>query len=431
MRRRFAPRPFRQGETGIGASSAVESLSICYIIGTYPNVTTTFIDREIRVLRQWGLTVRLLAVRQPPAHSALSAEQRVYQRQVIYLLPISWPSFLWGNLRYLASRPLIYLDTMCYLVSRRHPDLRSRLWTLFHFAEGVYAAHLLRKEQIQHLHAHFLDRAATIALVAGRLLGVPYSLTAHANSIYVKPTLLPEKMSHAKSVATISEYNREHLTQTLAEAQLEGSIHVVHVGLDGDAYTRALPAGQGQPLVFSVGRLTEKKGFPVLVAACGLLKEQGYRFTCEIVGQGPQRSELEATIRELGLGDTVLLRGAMPHDAVKELYQRAGVFVLPCVIARDGDRDGIPTVLMEAMAMQVPVVSTKLSGIPELIQDGENGLLVAPGDAAALASALGRLFDDPALRAELGSRGRTKVLADFDLERNTRRLYELFVSDLE
>lgn len=403
-------------------------LKISYIIGTYPSFSTTFIDREIRMMRQWGLELHLLAIRQPVLHSALSQEQQLYQQEVIYLIPVKWLSFLGGHLCFLLTRPGTYLGTLLYLLTRPHSSFKDRLMTFLHFAEGVYAAHLLKKQSVNHLHAHFVDRAAIVALVSSRLLNVPYSLTAHANDIYVRPVLLHTKISEAKFITTCTAYNEAYLLQTMGE-ELDGKLYLAYHGLDLTHYQPSSSQPRRDcPLVLSVGRLTEKKGFPYLIAACRRLKDQGYDFTCDIVGEGPQRQELETLIAQLGLEDMITLCGAVPHEVVIEKYKKSTLFVLPCILSKDGDRDGIPNVLLEAMAMQIPVVSTRHSGIPELVQDRVNGLLVSPNDVEALTDALAELLDDPDLRAQLGKQGQRKVVKDFDVEHNVRRLFDLFVA---
>jgi glycosyltransferase involved in cell wall biosynthesis len=451
--------------------SKENKLKLVYIIGTFPSLTTTFIDREVRHLRAWGVDLQVLSIRRPAADMLLSEEQRQLAQIVCYLLPVKWWSFIVGNMRFLLLRPLVYLGTLLYLLSRPHPDLKSRMMTIFHFAEGVYAAHLLRSRadpsqvSFDQLHAHFADRAAIVALVVSRLLDVPYSLTAHANDIYVKPILLQTKIAEARFTTTCTGYNYEHLLQ-VAEAvaetpggqrtsggqrtkvrELQQRIHLVYHGLDLARYqpvqhpasterhadAERLPDGERSPvrqppLLLSVGRLTEKKGFTYLIAACKELKEQGYEFECHIVGEGPLRADLEAQIARLDLEDTLILCGALPHKAVIDKYRQAILFVLPCIVAQDGDRDGIPNVLIEAMAMQIPVVSTDHSSIPELVQTSVTGLLVPPKDKQALAEALAHLLDDQSLCQEMGQRGRQKVLKDFDVDRNVRRLYDLFVN---
>jgi glycosyltransferase involved in cell wall biosynthesis len=264
-------------------------------------------------------------------------------------------------------------------------------------------------------------------MVVSRLLGVPYSLFAHAYDIYTSPVMLPEKMSGAKFVATCTACSKAHLDGLIA-GQFVSRVHLVYHGLDLpgiEPYRR--PSHEGQcSLVLSVGQLKEKKGFPYLIQACRILENRGYNFRCEIIGEGPKRPELEAMITDLNLHNAVTLRGALPHSEVMTRYSQATLFALPCVPAENGDRDGIPNVLLEAMAMQVPVVSTLFSGIPETIEDGNTGLLVPPGDAEALANALARLLDDLDLRKKLGQAGRKCVEERFDIRNNIGHLIELF-----
>jgi glycosyltransferase involved in cell wall biosynthesis len=400
-------------------------LRLAYIIGTYPSLTMTFIDREIRRLRGRGVSLRVVSIRRPRA--PLSAEQRELQDGVRYLLPAPVLAFLAAHLRFAALRPAAYFGVLLYLLSRRHPTLKARGMTLLHFAEAVYAAYLLRDDRCDQIHAHFADRAATLALVASRLLGVPYSITAHANDIYVAPVLLPEKLANARFVATCTSYNRAHLAG-LGGDSLGQKLSRIYHGLDVSRYTPNGGPPPGRPLVLAVGQLKQKKGFAYLLEACGLLKEAGCDFECQIIGEGPLRADLEAQIRRLGLEGSVELRGALPHDAVIAAYAHATLFVLPCVVGSDGDRDGIPNVILEAMAMGLPVVSTRHSGIPEAVEDGVNGLLVPPGDAQALAAALARLLADPVARREFGRQGRQKVTEYFDAERNVDRLLDHFIA---
>jgi glycosyltransferase involved in cell wall biosynthesis len=261
-----------------------------------------------------------------------------------------------------------------------------------------------------------------------RLLNRPYSVTAHANDIYVDPILLPEKMAEAKFVATCTQFNETHLAGLNGNG-LGHKLHCIYHGLDIDQYQppeRKQPSTT--PLLLAVGQLKEKKGFAHLLRACRLLKDQGYNFKCHIVGDGPDRQVLTRQIEQLGLGGTVTLCGALPHQAVIDKYREADIFVLPCITGQDGDRDGIPNVILEAMAMELPVVSTRHSGIPEVVVDGVNGLLVPPADDTALAQALAKLLDDGNGRLQLGQRGRQTVIESFSVEKNVERLLEQFVT---
>jgi colanic acid/amylovoran biosynthesis glycosyltransferase len=403
-------------------SMDAKRFSLVYIIGTYPSLTTTFIDREVNEMRRQGVSVRVISIRQP--HTILSAEQEQLQGITNYLIPVSWSGFILAHMRFAFRKPAAYFGTLSKLFTSPHPDFAARLKTILHFAEGVYAAEVISKQPCDHIHAHFADRASTVALVAGKLLDVPYSLTAHANDIYIKPVLLPLKLLRAKFVSTCTAYNWEHLAQ---QVHLNGNLHCIHHGLDLESYN-PVSNSSDIPQIMAVGQLKEKKGFQYLLDACAVLKSKGYSFHCQIIGEGPLHSTLERQIHDLGLEAHVTLRGALPHEAVIHEYQRSTLFVLPCVMGSNGDRDGIPNVILEAMAMHLPVISTRHSGIPEVVADGVNGLLVPTADVPSLASAIARLLDDPTLRSQMGLRGRQTVAEQFDVSRNTTRLLEKMIA---
>ncbi|HSL45269.1 MAG TPA: glycosyltransferase [Anaerolineales bacterium] len=401
----------------------MKDFSLVYIIGTYPGLTTTFIDREIRALRAKGVYLRVVAIRK--SRAKLSTDQERLQGITSYLLPIAWGQFLKGHLRFLLKKPVVYFSTLIQLLTSPHPDLATRLKTVMHFAEGVYAAERIYGEPCDHIHAHFVDRASSVALVASRLLNVPYSVTAHANDIYVKPVLLDLKLSNASFVSTCTGYNHQHLQQTF---KLNGKLHCFYHGLELEAYQPQAAVSSEVPLITSVGQLKEKKGFTYLLQACQILKARGYAFRCQIVGEGPLRDALEQQIRDFSLEKHVTLCGAIPHDSVIQKLRISTMFVLPCVTSSDGDRDGIPNAILEAMAMQLPVVSTAHSGIPEVISDGVNGFLVPSADATALAEKMAELLDRPTLRQRMGEHGRQMVSEKFDVTNNAHRLLEQMVN---
>lgn len=400
-------------------------LRLTYLHGRYPVLTETFIDREIQALLARGVDLRIVSIR-PPSDD-LSPAQRALSERVQYLLPASPArvavALLWGLIRHFRT----FLWTLAWLLSRDHGSA-SRTRSALHFATGVYAAWRLRDRRGVHVHAHFVDRAATVALVASRLLGTTYSVTAHAREIYVNPALLRERIGEAAFAVTCTEYNRSHLRAELGERPTRRLLRLYH-GMDlARASTGAADAGaQRNPrLVLSVAQLWERKGLRYLVEACGVLRDRGTDVRCEIVGEGPQRDELQALIDRLEVGDRVVLAGAVPFPDVVERYRRSGIFVLPCIVTEEGDRDGIPNVILEAMASGLPVISTPVSGIPEVIRHEDTGLSVPERDAGAIADAVERLIADPGLGIALADRAGELVRAEFDLDRNVDRLLDQF-----
>ena len=403
-----------------GSNPSPATKGLVYIMGTYPLLTTTFIDREITALQRWGVQVHVLAMRRPSPGVPLSEHQRALEGAATYLLPAAWRDLVRGHLHFILSRPVRYFGALAYLLTRPHPGLKARGKTLLHFGEGVHAAYLVRDLKFREFHAHFVDRAATVALVAGRLLHKPYSLSIHAGAdIFVDPVLVREKVMQARHTVTCTAHNVAHVTSLVGEDLRHRMSRVQH-GLELAEYSPVSARPNGRPVILSVGQLKERKGLAELIEACRVLRDRGYRFRCRIVGEGPQRPQLEQLIRRGSLEDVVTLSGALPHDEVVAEYRNATMFVLPCIRTRTGDVDGIPNVLAEAMALRVPVISTDLPAIRELVSSGVNGLLVAPNDQDALVGAMCRMLDDEGLRERLGAEGGRTVSDSFDAETNVR-----------
>lgn len=394
---------------------------LIYVVGTYPLLTTTFIDREILQLRQWGLDVQVVSIRRPPSNIPLSNVQLDLQREVLYLLPVDVPKLFLSHLHFAFNCPRTFFGTLVYLLTRPHPGFAQRIKTFLHFGEGVYAAYLLRGQYFREFHAHFIDRAATLALVMGRLLGKPYSLSIHAaEDIFVHPILLDEKIREARHAVTCTRYNKSHLEALLGRNLDPQVSHIPH-GLDLTQYPQDVASSEINHLILAVGQLVERKGFVNLIEACHILKGRGYEFQCQIIGEGAQHQTLADLIARLSLEDCVTLCGAIAHEEVVERYKKAGMLVMPCIQSADGNLDGIPNVLFEAMAMQIPVIATRISAIPELIVDDVNGMLVGPGDRLDLADAMETLIDSPQKALRLGRNGRESILAEFNIECNVRR----------
>ena len=293
---------------------------------------------------------------------------------------------------------------------------------------SLYALRVERRG-VAHVHAHWATHPALGAWVVHRLTGLSYSITTHADDLFVQQTMLAEKARRASFLVAISEYNRRFLIERLGAAAPR--IEVVHCGV-ATKDLRPIAERDGDPFrIACVGRLEEKKGQAILLDACAELVRRGLDLHCDLIGDGRDRIALAARIAELGLGDRVTLHGALPRGPVLAVMAGATVVVLPSVVTATGRRDGVPVALMEAMALARPVVASAVSGIPELVEHERTGLLVAPGNAAALVAALARLLADAGLRRQLGAAGRIRVEQEFDLDRCADRLFELLIGEID
>jgi len=307
-------------------------------------------------------------------------------------------------------------------VERRWSSWGGRLKDLH---RAMWLGSQLRRAEVTQLHVHFAAEMAEVAWVVRKVQGIPYSLTVHARDLFCPRPSLAHVLAGARVVVAISEYNRRHLLG-LGVRDLERRLVVVRMGVADAAPVAQRDPGEGALQLLAVGRLVEKKGLDVLVEALGRLRrEGGAALQLDVIGDGPQGPALRRRAEELGLGSAVRWLGAVPRERVLQRYT-AGVdlLVAPSRVAADGDMDGIPVALMEAMVRQVPVISTALSGIPELVQHGRSGLLVPPGDPAALAEAIRSMAASPAARARLAQEGRRQVLREHRLEAQARLLVE-------
>jgi len=400
--------------------------NIAYVVKAWPRLSETFILNEIISLEQRGVPLRIFSVREPDAGPSHSKVAQVRAKVTCLALRPHWKQALAANLRLLCRQPGRYLWLLLEVTAAK--VVRHRFGAPRHFFQAGYLADVLSREPADHLHAHFASTPTRVAMLTHRLSGVPYTFTAHAKDIYVSdPEALRVKLEGARAVITCTHYNRDFLSKQYGPL-CDGKVHCIYHGLDVSQFSYTFPRNveTGEPLILSVARLVEKKGLGDLMAAADILRRRGRAFQVEIIGSGPQRETLKAQAKRLGLADRVRLLGAQAHETVRLAYQRASVFALPCVIASNGDRDGIPNVLLEAMASGVPVVSTPISGIPELIESGIDGLLVPPNDPAALAEAIDKLLASQELRESLARAARAKIESSFSLDASAERLLAVF-----
>ncbi|MDQ3349466.1 MAG: glycosyltransferase [Acidobacteriota bacterium] len=385
---------------------------IGYVVKRYPRFSETFIVNEILAHEAAGLDVEIFSLRPPVDTHFQDALARVR-----------------AGVTYLPDKSVRTGDFWSAVEGAG--ALLPGVWATLAAAAGedgldVYQALLLarhaRERGITHLHAHFASSATSVARLAARFAGLPYSFTAHAKDIFhesVRPDDLGRKLADAASVVTVSDYNLAYLNDTFGAAAAR--VERVYNGLDLARFPYDAPLDRPARII-AVGRIVEKKGFDVLVDACGLLARRGVRFTCQIVGGGELEVDVRARIGKHELENYVELLGPRPQQEVIHLVQGAAAFAAPCVDGSDGNRDGLPTVLLEAMALGTPCVSTDVTGIPEVLHHEETGLLVAQRDPHALADALERLLTDVALSVRLAEQARQLIAGDFDIHRNAARM---------
>lgn len=418
-------------------SAGCRQLRIGYVLRSYPRLSQTFILNEVLALEQLGLKIHIFAVTDPrePVVQARVAE---VQAPVDYLdaaLKRPRPAIAVEQLRVALAWPRRYFRTARYVLTR--PDLDAGYAASSRYTCFLHAVHLaqsLRCEMrrtgrtLDHLHAHFAHDPALIALLTHMLTGISYSFTTHARDLYqISTSALADRIEAASAVITICAANVDYLNR-VAPAQSSLKVRLIHHGADLQAFqpTPHRLGPQEFPLILSASRFVEKKGYPDLLRACGRLKQAGYRFRCAIYGDGPLWDELAALIKQLELEGEVKLAGARAQRELVPEFQRAAIFALTPFVTADGDRDGVPTVLIEAMACGVPVVSTAVAGIPELITHEHDGLLVEPHDVEAMASALATLLDDEHKRKRLGVAARHTVETGFDTRAGAQQIAAMF-----
>jgi colanic acid/amylovoran biosynthesis glycosyltransferase len=410
-----------------GGNSQFPGLNnLAYIVSRFPDLTETFILREIWSMycRGWAVVIfSLFHIRGEPI---VHPEAKKLSTRVIYT-PFLLSKALWRSLWFfLRNRRKKMLEILCLLGFHNKTSLELYLKTWLLFPKAILIAYLMEKRGIQHIHVHWAHHPATVALIVYILTGITYSFTAHAHDLYVNRVLLPVKIDKARFVVTIANYNINILREHATPAHM-GKIHLIYNSVDLDYFSPVDKQPQVPPLVLAIGRLIPMKGFNYLVKACSELHRQRVAFQCVIVGSGPELKRLRKMIAEEGLKDIVRCVGPKSQQDIKELLQRASLFVMPSIVAADGSHDGLPTVLMEALAMQVPSVATKVAGIPEIIDDNQTGTLVPPGDVQALSEMIKKVLSDKGLSERLAKKGRERVEDRFSLGRNIG-MFEKLVS---
>lgn len=410
-----------------GNGQSLQPLRVAYIMSRFPRLTETFILYEMLALEAQGVCVEIYPLIRERAPVVHRDAQPLVERA--HYTPFVSVALLRANLRSLRRQPRAYLGALRDLVRATWGSRRFFIRSLVLFPKAVFLAGQMVRDGVTHVHAHFASHPAAVAFIIHRLTGLPYSFTAHGSDLHRDQHMLREKVREAAFVVPISKYNRDVILATCG-SESAGRIDVIHCGVDTSLFEpnhNDRPAGRSGPLrLLCIGTLHAVKGQRYLIAAVAQLRGDGVDVTCDFVGDGPDHAALVQQAEQAGVATAVHFHGAQTREQVIGHLRRADVLVAPSVPSSDGRREGIPVALMEAMASGLPVVASRLSGIPELVKDGETGLLAPPGDVDALAAKIHQLDDDPALRRTLAMAGRAAVVRDFDLHRNAAALARRF-----
>jgi glycosyltransferase involved in cell wall biosynthesis len=386
-----------------------------YLFERFPSFGQTFCYREVAELARQGVTLPIFSIRKPKDMVSQDWDKQIVER--IHHLPDEGE--LLDEVRRAAQKREITQEIIAAL------DEWGRRTDFLRLYQAVYIGLRLQRMEITHIHAHFAGMAARTAFWIQKFFGISFTFTAHANDIFAPRDFeigLDKLVDVARVVVTETDYSKKFLQERFPDRA--DRIHRLYNGLNIAAFTRA-DFSSVSPIIVAVGRLIDKKGFADLIQACRFLAERGRSFRCQIIGEGPLEEKLRQQIEDLNLRDLVELPGPKPQPEIRKYLAAGTVFALPSVIDPEGGMDNLPTVIMEAMATGLPVVSTVTGGIPEMVIDDETGFLVPAGDASALADAIEKLVVDPSLARHLGEKGHKRASELFSIEKNIRELLGL------
>ena len=388
-----------------------------YLFERFPSFGQTFCYREVAELARQGITPPIFSIRNPKDEPPQDWDARIAKR--VHYLPEERE--LLDDVRQASKNRKLTAEIVAAL------DEWGRRTDFLRLYQAVYVGLRLQEMGIGHVHAHFMGIAARTAFWIHKFFPLTFSFTAHANDIFAPRNFevgLDKLVDTARVIVTVSDHAKKFLQERFPERA--DRIRRIYNGLNLAEFGRA-DFSSAPPLILAVGRLIAKKGFADLIGACGLIAERGKSFRCEIIGEGPLENELRGQIERLNLQNRVVLPGAKQQREVRQRLAAANVFVLPSIIDPDGGMDNLPTVIMEAMATGLPVVSTKIGGIPEMVVENETGFLLRPGDAVALADAIEKVINNLSLAQKLGQAGCERAQELFSIEKNVRELCALLL----
>lgn len=405
--------------------------SILYIVSVFPSTSATFVLNEILTLKKEGFNIEIASLRKPKGEIYQNGVENF--NNIIYIPHIKQGildtvSLVLSNIIYCIKYPRRYFRVFKYISHKRN----KRLW--YDFLRAIHLDLQLEKLKIDHIHSQFAHSPTNIAYLLNLLSGRKYSYTCHAVDIFVPNNriLLEEQLEQSSFAITISHFNIKYIENIINNKSLVDKFEIVRCGIDYNKFKPKVRKIKGDEKIniFSVGRFVEKKGFIYLIEALRKIREENIDFVCNIVGDGPLYMEIAQKIKEYNLKENVKLIGAVGSSEVRDYLKNSDIFVLPCIQAKNGDMDGIPVSLMEAMAFEIPVISTNLSGIPELIEHEVSGLIVEPKNYKQLKQAIMKLIESESLRKQYGQNARIKIINEYSLEDNIKILVNKFIDNI-
>ena len=409
---------------GSGGAPAGPSGPIAYVLLWFPVSSETFIFREVQQLRAMGLPMVIYTCYSERPRG-LSKEMKAYDGLLRHMGIRYFARLFSSFFRFLRKDPRLVLELLRTYFFRRMRNLETQGENAWCFMAGFPLAEMALKDGVRLLHAHWANGPATAALVASRLSGIPFAFTGHAGDIYPQDGLLREKAAEAVFIRTNNAANVPWL-RSFCPAGQEDKVRLVYNSLTLVTRTHCACRCESPIRLLAVGRLCRKKGFPYLLTAVARLRREGFPVLLTLVGDGNWRRRIERQVRELGLEDCVTMPGFVPNDQVVGFMENHDMMVVPSVVHANGDRDGIPNVIMEALSNHMPVIATDVCGISEIIHDHETGLLLPQRDAAAIADAIRWSAGHRDEIVAMAEKGHALVLDIFDAQRNIRALYDIY-----
>lgn len=406
---------------------------VAYIMSRFPKLTETFVLYEILAAQRVGVPVEVYPLRREKCKTMHKEAEPIVAKA--HFSPWLSIAIVLANLQYLLTMPGTYLATWVTLVRANLGSMRYLAGAVLYFPKSVWMAKDMSRRGVTHIHAHFCSHPAATAYIIHQFTGIPYSFTAHGTDLHCDRHMLLEKVADASSVIGISDYNRDLILEECGQ-QFASKVHVIHCGVDTAKFApRNRPTkfdeGNGPMILLCIGTLHEVKGQTYLIQACAKLREQSFDVQCHFIGGGQDLAMLQQQCKDLGVEKDVVFWGPRTRDQIVDHLAEADALVTPSVLTKNGQREGIPVVLMEGMASGVPCIGSNLSGIPELL-GGQCGLLPNPRDVDSIVESITTLYQDADLRRQLAANGRARVEQEFNLVKNAEKLigeFQLSSSD--